>query len=75
MGATGKKLKKRKDHHCKECDKYYSSKQALGNHMIGGLKDHRCDVCGRSFGLKGKLYKHAKAVHLGIKDKGSKKRK
>ena len=59
----------RKGYKC--CDKSFSSKQYLKNHIYTiheGHKDNKCDSCGKSFTRLQSLERHLHTVHDGYKD-------
>jgi len=55
-----------KKHHCSQCDKKFSSKQALQRHVILHSENPTpfgCDKCEKKFDRKYRLEKHKKTAH------------
>ena len=50
-----------KDHKCELCEKSFSIKGNLNQHMKSvheGIKDHKCELCGKYFSSKQNLKCH-----------------
>ena len=60
-----------KDFKCESCEKSFSQKGYLKNHIKRvheGRKDYKCEFCGKSFSERQKLEIHISMVHEGHKD-------
>lgn len=58
---------KTSDYQCKQCNKYYTSKQGLANHMryiCGKAPKLRCPFCPRTCKLKHQLENHVYNKHM-----------
>merc|ERR1711874_734776 len=57
-----------KNYSCQHCEKTYSLRKSLVNHMTihTGVKIHSCHHCSKNFSWKDILYKHLK-THTGVK--------
>ncbi|CAL8101935.1 unnamed protein product [Orchesella dallaii] len=61
---------------CPKCEKAFSIKAKLENHMIThdssrfeGEPPHVCDFCGKGFYVLGTLYHHRRRTHLGLQER------
>ena len=67
------KIKTSEINECKECNKTFSKKSLLVNHMVAihnKNSNFKCSECGKSFGINSKLIRHIKSVHQGEKNFG-----
>ena len=46
--------------HCEECDKFFSSKASLSNHMISHTDKYKCNNCRQGFSCRRFLEQHSK---------------
>ena len=46
--------------HCEECDKFFSSKASLNNHMISHTDKYKCSNCSQGFSCRRYLEQHSR---------------
>lgn len=67
---TGKNIKKK--YRCRECLKYFSSKQSLREHKYShtNLKPYACNMCNKTFRFGSQLCIHRKTHSVSIEIEG-----